>query len=129
MEYNTDETEENEISFRNYNMNLDIQPLKLKAQSEEIEVFSQLKLFKEWGQKRIMVVDDEEICLAIMKTIFSSCGFNNQYEIDYCINGHECVDKVIEAYEHGMTYAMIFTDVSMPVLNGIDATKKIRHFL
>ena len=34
IKYNTYETEENEISFRNYNMNVDIQPSKLKAQSE-----------------------------------------------------------------------------------------------
>ena len=39
------------------------------------------------------------------------------------------MNKVIEAYENGMTYAIIFTDFSMPVLNGIDATSKIRNYL
>ena len=28
-----------------------------------------------------------------------------------------------------MTYGIIFTDFSMPVLNGIDATKQIRDYL
>lgn len=38
-------------------------------------------------------------------------------------------DKVIEAYENGMSYGLIFTDFSMPVMNGIDATKQIRKYL
>ena len=29
----------------------------------------------------------------------------------------------MEAYDHGMTYGLIFTDFSMPVLDGIGATK------
>ena len=69
------------------------------------------------------MVDDEEFCIAIMKAILESCGFNSLYEIDFCINGQESVEKVMEAYKHGMTYGIIFTDFSMPVLNGIEATK------
>ena len=76
-----------------------------------------------------MVVDDEEFCIATMRAIFDSCGFNSDFEIDYCINGQECADKVIDAYEHGMSYGLIFTDFSMPVLNGIDATLQIRNYL
>ena len=76
-----------------------------------------------------MIVDDEEFCIVTMKVIFESCGFKSDYEIDYCINGQESVEKVIEAYEHGMTYGMIFTDFSMPILDGIDATKQIRNYL
>ena len=94
----------------------------------EVDVFSKLKLFNKWSQKRILIVDDEEFCIATMKAIFQICGFNCDYEIDFCINGQESVEKVIEAYENGMSYAIIFTDFSMPVLNGIDSTKKIRNY-
>ena len=76
-----------------------------------------------------MVVDDEEFCIAIMRAILDSYGFNSDYEIDFCINGQECVDKVIDAYEHGMSYGIIFTDFNMPVLSGIDATIEIRKYL
>ena len=69
-----------------------------------------------------MVVDDEEFCIATMKAIFKICGFNCDYQIDFCMNGQESIDKVMEAYENGMSYGMIFTDFSMPVLNGIDST-------
>ena len=76
-----------------------------------------------------MVVDDEEFCIATMRAIFQNVGFDCDYEVDFCINGQECLDKVIEAYENGMSYGIIFTDFSMPVLNGIDATKQIRKYL
>ena len=31
--------------------------------------------------------------------------------------------------EQGITYKIIFTDFSMPVMDGIEATKKMRSFL
>ena len=76
-----------------------------------------------------MIVDDEEFCLATMKVIFNSCRFDCESEIDFCIEGEESLNKVKEAYENGMTYGIIFMDFSMPVLNGIDATKEIRNYL
>ena len=76
-----------------------------------------------------MVVDDEEFCISTMRAIFENFGFNCDYQIDFCINGQESLDKVIEAYKHGMSYEIIFTDFSMPVLNGIDAAKQIREYL
>ena len=36
---------------------------------------------------------------------------------------------MIDAYEHGMTYGIIFTDFSMPILNGIDSISQIRYHL
>jgi len=49
--------------------------------------------------------------------------------VDFCINGEEAVKQVIESYRLGITYALVLTDFSMPVLNGIEATKKIRKVL
>ena len=34
-----------------------------------------------------------------------------------------------DAYLNGMSYSVIFTDFSMPIMDGIDATRKIREFL
>jgi CheY-like chemotaxis protein len=36
---------------------------------------------------------------------------------------------VKKTYENGMSYSIIFTDFSMPVMDGIEATKKIRRYL
>ena len=76
-----------------------------------------------------MIVDDEEFCIATMRAMFENYGFSSEFGIDFCINGKEAVEKVVEAYEHGMSYGMIFTDFSMPILNGIDATVEIRDYL
>ena len=76
-----------------------------------------------------MIVDDEEFCIATMRAMFENYGFNSEFGIDFCINGKEAVEKVVEAYEHGMSYGIIFTDFSMPILNGIDATIEIRDYL
>ena len=75
------------------------------------------------------MVDDEEFCIATMRVLLEKCGFNCDCEIDFCINGQESLDKVIDAYESGMSYGIIFTDFSMPVLNGIDPTEQIRKYL
>ena len=41
--------------------------------------FDKLKLFKTWGSKRILIVDDEEFCISTMRAIFESAGFNSDY--------------------------------------------------
>ena len=43
-----------------------------KVDEEEIETLKVLKLFKEFGLKRIMVVDDEEFCQTMMLSILST---------------------------------------------------------
>ena len=49
--------------------------------------------------------------------------------MDFCLSGEEAVTQVKKAYEHGMSYKIIFTDFSMPGMDGIEATYQIRKFL
>jgi CheY-like chemotaxis protein len=49
--------------------------------------------------------------------------------VDFCIHGEEALNQVIRTYENGMRYRIILTDFSMPVMDGIEATTKIRKFL
>ena len=84
---------------------------------------------KEWKEQRVMVVDDEEFCIAAMRGMLNTLGINAMYHVDFCINGQDAYDRFIEAYKKGFVYSLIFTDFQMPVINGIDCTKKIRAFL
>ena len=49
--------------------------------------------------------------------------------VDFAITGKEALDTIKESYEMGITYAFVFTDFSMPVMNGIDCTRSIREHL
>ena len=49
--------------------------------------------------------------------------------MDFCISGQEAIDKLIERYETGMAYKIIFTDYKMPIMDGVETTQKIRKYL
>ncbi|KFZ24550.1 hypothetical protein V502_00966 [Pseudogymnoascus sp. VKM F-4520 (FW-2644)] len=69
---------------------------------------------------RLLLVDDNRINLALLRTYLRK----RKYEfVDEAENGLEAVEKVQER-EDG--YDIIFMDISMPVLNGFDATRQIR---
>jgi CheY-like chemotaxis protein len=76
-----------------------------------------------------MVVDDEEFCIASMKSMLYSSGADTEYQVDFCITGQEALDQLIFATSIGFTYKVIFTDFNMPVMDGINATKKMRAYL
>ena len=54
---------------------------------------------------------------------------DTKFQVDYCINGKEAVETLQNSYKNGLTYKVIFTDFSMPILDGISATYQIRDFL
>ena len=71
-------------------------------------------------------MDDEEFCISTMKLLLTLTGIKNEAQVDYCINGSEAVDKVEQASSLGLCYRLILTDFSMPVMDGIQATQRIR---
>ena len=73
-------------------------------------------------------MDDEEFCLASMKAILNKAGFDIQNRLDSCINGVEMVNLVVNSYSIGINYKLIFTDFSMPNMDGIQAVDLIRTF-
>ena len=93
------------------------------------EKLDNYKLLLKHGKNRIMVVDDEEFCIASLKSILVGANIDMNNKVDFCINGLEAVNLIRSSYEAGITYSMIFTDFSMPVMNGIECTSKIREVL
>lgn len=68
--------------------------------------------------KKIMVVDDEENLLELVKTIFEKEGF----EVISASNGKECLEKLKEVKPD-----LILMDMMMPGMSGRETTEKIRE--
>ena len=96
--------------------------------TENSTKLSNFKQLKEYGQNRILVADDEEFCIASIKGIMMGAGIDVENKVDFCINGQEALTQITTSYPLGISYALIFTDFSMPVLDGIESTKRIRDF-
>lgn len=100
--------------------------LKLGSLNEVIDCYNQ---YNQFSRRRILVVDDEEFCISSMKAVLYSQGINIEFQVDFCITGKEALAQVKKTYENGMRYSVILTDFSMPVMDGIEATAKIRSYL
>ena len=55
-----------------------------------------LKHYKLYRNNRILVVDDEEFCIASINAIFRILEIDSKL-VDNCIHGKEALDKVKEA--------------------------------
>jgi len=69
------------------------------------------------GDLSILVVDDNLINLKVLMAFIKRLG----YEPDVCTNGEE----MIEAFRTKQ-YDLVLTDVEMPVMDGIEATRQLR---
>ncbi|MGD1823546.1 MAG: response regulator [Pleomorphochaeta sp.] len=69
--------------------------------------------------KKMLVCDDTEINLKIAKKILEKKMIN----VDIAYNGEDAVNKVMSN-----KYDAILMDIRMPILDGIEATKRIRKF-
>ena len=84
-------------------------------------------------QKKILVVDDEPFNILGMQQILNMIGPKNiSKSVDTAHNGMEALNAVKTAHynkEDQYCYGLIFIDLSMPVMNGYEATDKIRQFI
>ena len=68
--------------------------------------------------KKILLVEDNELNYEIAKTVLEEAGFI----VDGASNGKEAVDKASDN-----TYDVILMDIQMPIMDGYEATKELRR--
>ena len=75
------------------------------------------------------MVDDEEFCISTMKALLFNLEIDIDIQVDFCINGLEALNHIKDAYKHGLSYKVILTDFSMPIMDGIESTRQIKIHL
>lgn len=68
-------------------------------------------------KKRILIVDDEETIRILLLEIFKSLG----YETETVENGEEAIRQLA-----GKTYDLLITDYTMPKMDGLELTRRIK---
>ena len=89
---------------------VEVEDEKNSAEDAEID-FSKIK---------ILLVEDVEVNREIALMILEEFGF----QVDYAVDGKDAVEK-FSASKPG-DYDVILMDIQMPIMNGYEATKKIR---
>jgi signal transduction histidine kinase/FixJ family two-component response regulator len=75
---------------------------------------------------KILVVDDLEVNLLVAKGLLRNYGLS----IDTAMSGQEAIDRIKEALDAPEgRYDLVFMDHMMPVMDGIETTRIIRHEL
>ncbi|UCD95258.1 MAG: response regulator [Candidatus Zixiibacteriota bacterium] len=67
---------------------------------------------------KILVIDDTPVIRDFLSEVLSDSG----YEVDIASDGQSGYDKAINE-----DYVMIFCDVHMPVMNGLETIKRIKQ--
>ena len=79
---------------------------------------------------KVLIVDDDVFNITALSIILKKFGFI----VDSAYNGEQAIQKVLQRQENPCSstckqYKLIFMDCSMPILDGFEATKRLRAMM
>lgn len=77
------------------------------------------------GTMTIAVCDDEKVCRDLLSGYIKECMAVYDY-CDMSIDSYDCGEMLLEAYNAGKRYDIIFLDIKMKELSGFSTAKSIR---
>ncbi|OLN87269.1 Hybrid signal transduction protein dokA [Colletotrichum chlorophyti] len=105
-----------------------LKPLSALAISPHLNGGQPVIVPKKRDELHVLLVDDNQINLKLLVMFMKKCGFS--YE--QAENGQEALDKFVEASSPSAPkrrrFDFVLMDISMPIMNGFEATKRIREF-
>jgi len=77
---------------------------------------------KQAAPLRVLLAEDTPINAEMMRAMATHLAI----DMDIAAHGLEAIDKIEEAQEAGHPYSLLLLDVMMPILDGIETTKRLR---
>jgi CheY-like chemotaxis protein len=74
--------------------------------------------YTNYSDKRILVVDDNKLNLKVALRFMSKY----QFQTDECYSGEECIERI----KRGEKYDIIFMDIMMPTLSGVQTFHELQ---
>ena len=94
--------------------------LRLDAAEEPVNEHGKDSVSYDFAGTKILLVDDNEVNREIAVMILSNAGI----DVDTADNGEKAIKMVNSS--HPCVYDVVLMDIQMPVMNGYEATRKIR---
>lgn len=70
---------------------------------------------------KCLIAEDHLLSRRVLKELLSPDG-----DCDIAVNGQEAIDSFVLAHESKRPYDVIFMDIMMPVIDGLEALRSIR---